>query len=79
MVRLAEDDFRAFAGTCTHLDCIVEFQRPEQRLWCNCHNGGYDMTGRNTVGPPPKPLEVFEVDLVQDNPSQPATVVVSRA
>lgn len=79
VVRLAEDDFRAFAGTCTHLDCIVEFQRPEQRLWCNCHNGGYDMTGRNTVGPPPKPLEVFEVDLVQDNPSQPATVVVSRA
>ena len=79
VVRLSETDFRAFSGTCTHLDCIVEFQKGERRLWCNCHNGGYDMTGRNTVGPPPRPLETFEVDLVQESASQPAKVVVSRA
>jgi len=79
VVRLSETDFRAFAGTCTHLDCIVEFQPGERRLWCNCHNGGYDMAGRNTVGPPPKPLEVFKVDLVRESSSQPAQVIVSRA
>ena len=79
VVRLSETDFRAFAGTCTHLDCIVEFQKGDRRLWCNCHNGGYDMSGRNTVGPPPKPLEVFQVDLVQESTSQPPKVIVSRA
>jgi len=79
VARLSETDFRAFAGTCTHLDCIVEFQPGPQRMWCNCHNGGYDMTGRVTEGPPPKPLEQFKVDLVQESSSQPAKVVVSRA
>lgn len=79
VVRVTESDFRAFAGTCTHLDCIVEFQKPEQRIWCNCHNGGYDLTGRNTVGPPPKPLEVFQVDLVDEGPNRPQQVIVSRA
>ena len=30
VVRLSETDFRAFAGTCTHLDCIVEFQKGDR-------------------------------------------------
>lgn len=79
VVRLSEQEFRAFAGTCTHLDCIVEFQRPEQRIWCNCHNGGYDLSGRNTIGPPPKPLEVFQVDLVDDGANRPQKIILSRA
>lgn len=79
VIRVGETDFRAFAGTCTHLDCIVEFQKPEQRIWCNCHNGGYDLTGQVTTGPPPKPLEVFQVDLVDDGADRPPRVIVSRA
>jgi Rieske Fe-S protein len=79
VTRWSETDFRAFAGTCTHLDCIVEFQPAEERLWCNCHNGGYDRNGQVTEGPPPHALEQFKVDLVQDDPSRPAQVVVSRA
>lgn len=79
LVRLSETEFRAFAGTCTHLDCIVEFQKGEKRLWCNCHNGEYDLHGQVVAGPPPKPLEAFQVDLVYKGPSQPQTIVVSKA
>jgi Rieske Fe-S protein len=79
VIRVSDTDFRAFAGTCTHLDCIVEFQRPLQRIWCNCHNGGYDLTGRNIIGPPPRPLEAFRVDLADDGNEGPRRVVVSRA
>ena len=64
VVRVGEIDFRAFAATCTHLDCIVEFQKPEGRIWCNCHNGEYDLQGRNVAGPPPRPLMPYQVDLV---------------
>lgn len=78
VVRLDDQDFRAFAATCTHLDCIVEYQKVPGRIWCNCHNGGYDLNGRNTVGPPPKPLEAFKVDLVADGPRRPRKVIVSR-
>jgi len=78
LVRVADDDFRAFAGTCTHLDCIVEYQQAEKRIWCNCHNGEYSLQGEVVSGPPPKPLEAFDVDLVDNGPGQPRTVVVTR-
>jgi Rieske Fe-S protein len=79
LIRVAEDDFRAFSATCTHLDCIVEYQRAEQRIWCNCHNGQYDLTGRNVAGPPPRPLERYEVNRVARGPREPQALVVSRS
>ncbi len=79
LIRAADDDFRAFAGTCTHLDCIVEFQSAEQRIWCNCHNGEYNLQGEVVAGPPPRHLEHFEVDLVDNGVGQPRTVVVTRS
>ncbi len=79
LIRVSETEFRAFAATCTHLDCIVEFQKEHERIWCNCHNGEYDLHGRNVAGPPPKPLEPYEVNLASNGPSRPATIVVSRS
>jgi Rieske Fe-S protein len=80
VVKVSDDDFRAFAATCTHLDCIVEFQKDEQRIWCNCHNGHYDLTGRNVGGPPPRPLAAYQVNVESGaDPRQPGRVIVSRA
>jgi cytochrome b6-f complex iron-sulfur subunit len=79
LVRVEEGDYRAFAATCTHLDCIVEYQKKESRIFCNCHNGEYDLTGRNVGGPPPKPLERFEVHVVPGKGSTPGMLVVARA
>jgi Rieske Fe-S protein len=79
LIRAAEGDFRAFSGTCTHLDCIVEFQKDKKRIWCNCHNGEYNLHGQQIAGPPPKPLEPFQVDLVYKGAGEPQSIVVSRA
>jgi Rieske Fe-S protein len=79
LIRVAEDDFRAFSATCTHLACIVEYQLTERRIWCNCHGGHYDLTGRNVAGPPPRPLERYEVNRVVRGPGQPDALVVTRA
>jgi len=79
LVRVADGDFRAFAAVCTHLDCIVEYQNEHKRIWCNCHNGEYDLQGRQVAGPPPRPLEQFKVDVVRGSRGQPASIVVSRA
>jgi Rieske Fe-S protein len=78
LVRVAEGDFRAFSATCTHLACIVEYQLAQQRIWCNCHGGHYDLTGRNVAGPPPRPLERYEVNLLVRGPGQPDALVVTR-
>ena len=79
LVRASDTDFRAFSATCTHLDCIVEYDKGRQAIHCNCHNGQYDLTGRNVGGPPPRPLTAYRVHLVAKASGQPETVVVARA
>jgi len=78
LIQAAEGDYRAFSATCTHLQCIVEFRKPEHVIWCNCHNGEYDLNGRNIAGPPPRPLTPFTVHVVERE-GQPANLIVQRA
>jgi cytochrome b6-f complex iron-sulfur subunit len=78
LVRTGEERFYAMSATCTHLDCIVGYQKEHNRVWCNCHGGAYDLEGRNVSGPPPKPLTPYKVNLVARG-SGPATIVVSKA
>lgn len=61
LIRKADGDLVAFSATCTHLDCTVQYRKDMGMIWCACHNGRYDLTGRNVAGPPPKPLEPFRV------------------
>lgn len=64
--------YRALSATCTHLACTVQYRSDLREIWCACHNGIYDLNGRNVSGPPPRPLEVFDVHLRGDE------IVVSR-
>ena len=61
LIRTSEDDLRAFDATCTHLDCTVQYKKDLGVIWCACHNGKYDLTGRNISGPPPRPLTPYRV------------------
>ncbi len=66
LIRTADDQLKAFDGTCTHLDCTVQYRGDMGVIWCACHNGKYDLTGRNIAGPPPRPLDPYRV-VVQDD------------
>lgn len=59
-------EFHAFDGTCTHLDCIVQYRDDTKQIWCACHNGIYDISGGTISGPPPRPLQKFTVNIVND-------------
>jgi len=61
LVRTVGGELRAFSATCTHLDCTVQYRKDMGVIWCACHNGKYDLTGRNIAGPPPRPLDEFKV------------------
>ena len=69
LIRTAAGDFRAFSATCTHLDCTVQYKKELGVIWCACHNGKYDLTGRNISGPPPRPLEEYRVIVQGDEVS----------
>jgi len=61
LLHTKDGDFRAFQATCTHLDCTVQYKQDAGVIWCACHNGKYDLTGRNISGPPPRPLTPYKV------------------
>ena len=73
LVRSADGEYHAFTAVCTHLNCTVQYRDDLHQIWCACHNGLYDLEGRNVSGPPPRPLEVFEVHVQGED------VVVTRS
>jgi len=62
IIATPEGDLNALAATCTHLDCTVQHRPDLGILWCACHNGRYDLSGKNISGPPPRPLEKYVVN-----------------
>jgi len=62
LVRTSGGDLRAFTAICTHLACIVQYRGDLGHIWCACHNGHFDLNGKNIGGPPPKPLEQYSVN-----------------
>jgi cytochrome b6-f complex iron-sulfur subunit len=66
LIRTAAGELRAFSATCTHLDCTVQYRKDLGVIWCACHNGKYDLSGRNISGPPPRPLNEYRVVVQSD-------------
>jgi len=69
LVRLQTGEFKAFSAVCTHLSCRVKFVPDTKVIFCNCHGGVFDLTGKNIGGPPPKPLEEFTANVRGDEVS----------
>lgn len=67
LIRTGPGEYRAFSATCTHLGCTVQYEKDVRRIWCACHNGWYDLNGRNVAGPPPHPLQQYEVKVTGDD------------
>lgn len=72
LLRTPSGELRAFSAICTHLSCIVQYRPDLGHIWCACHNGHFDLNGRNISGPPPAPLEAFTVNVREDQ------IVVSK-
>jgi Rieske Fe-S protein len=72
LIKDSNGELKAFSAVCTHLACIVQYRSDISHVWCACHNGHFDLNGRNVEGPPPKPLEQFVVNVRADQ------IVVSK-
>src|SRR5204862_4712056 len=72
LVRTPAGELKAFSAVCTHLNCTVQYRSDLQEIWCACHNGHYDLNGKNVAGPPPKPLRAYDVNVKDDE------LIVSR-
>jgi Rieske Fe-S protein len=73
LIRTPAGEYRAFTAICTHLACTVQYRKDLKQIWCACHNGHYDLHGKNISGPPPAPLTPFKVVIRGEQ------IIVSRA
>ncbi len=60
-----EDGLQVISPTCTHLGCLVDWNSEKKAFLCPCHGGVYDGEGRVTGGPPPRPLDRYEMKIEQ--------------
>lgn len=51
----------ALSAVCTHLGCVVQWQKEKEEFLCPCHAGRFSAAGQVLGGPPPKPLETIPV------------------
>lgn len=67
LIRIADNEFKAYQNACTHLKCPVFWSKEDQELVCPCHHGFFDVnSGKPTAGPPRRPLPEVAVELSGD-------------
>lgn len=53
--------FSVFDPHCTHLGCPYRWDDVKQEFLCPCHNAVFSMEGEVVSGPPPRPLDRYDV------------------
>lgn len=62
LIHHLDDTWIALNAVCTHMGCTVSYDKTKDAIVCACHGGVYNShTGENVSGPPPRPLNKFEV------------------
>ena len=66
VLKRAETDFAVYDIRCTHVGCPVNWNPQAKRFFSPCHGGVFDIEGRVQAGPPPRPLDRYEVKIEND-------------
>lgn len=57
------ENVTAFSNVCTHLSCRVTWKEEAQSFVCPCHDAHFDIQGKVTAGPPPRPLDTYQTKI----------------
>jgi cytochrome b6-f complex iron-sulfur subunit len=66
LVRLEDSGFIALWQRCTHLGCTVPWREDEGQFHCPCHSSIFDRTGEVISGPAPRPMDLFPMEIQDD-------------
>ncbi len=74
-----EGGLLALFRVCTHLGCVVPWSEEQQRFQCPCHAAVFDIKGEVLAGPPPRPLDLFPVEITAGEITVDTGTVVQRS
>jgi Rieske Fe-S protein len=66
ILRRTEKDVIVFSDVCTHLSCRVGWNSEHEEFFCPCHAASFDKYGEVLSGPPPRPMDQYEIKLEGD-------------
>jgi cytochrome b6-f complex iron-sulfur subunit len=62
------DGLKAYSAACTHFACTVKWNKGAGTIDCPCHDGFFKVEDGSVIsGPPPKPLNALETEIVDGN------------
>lgn len=64
-VERLDEGFIAFSAVCTHLRCIVKWNEVKKIFECPCHGAKFNKNGEVLEGPPPRPLDLLKLQIVE--------------
>ncbi len=59
--------FLAMSAICPHLHCIVTWNEVLKKFECPCHGAKFNPLGEVLEGPPPRPLDLYKLQIVAGN------------
>jgi cytochrome b6-f complex iron-sulfur subunit len=57
--------FLAFSSVCPHLRCVVTWNEVLKKFECPCHGAKFNLLGEVLEGPPPRPLDLYKLQVVE--------------
>jgi cytochrome b6-f complex iron-sulfur subunit len=67
IIHTKDKGYIALSRVCTHLGCLVNYDKARQIFICPCHGGTFDLEGNVISGPPPLPLPRYAVKVADGN------------
>jgi cytochrome b6-f complex iron-sulfur subunit len=62
-----EGGFLAISGVCPHLHCIANWNDIHKKFECPCHGAKFNEFGEVLEGPPPRPLDLYRLQIAAGN------------
>lgn len=67
IINRPDKGFVALSRACTHLGCLVDYDKIQKKLICPCHAALFDLEGNVISGPPPRPLPKFPIKVESES------------
>ena len=64
-IQRSEGGFLTFSAICPHLHCIVNWNEALKKFECPCHGAKFNRNGEVLEGPPPRPLDLYKLQIVE--------------
>jgi len=65
-IQRSEGGFFAFSAVCPHLRCVVNWNEVLKKFECPCHGAKFNKNGEVLEGPPPRPLDLYKIQIVKE-------------